>query len=118
MVHPRGDVRIKINGEQKTLRLTLGALADIEDSLGGGNFEGLKARLANPRVSDLILILHALLAGGGNLLTLEALKASDIDLTEAANVIARCFEALGNDAPGKPSSGEAPQSGAIGSVSP
>ena len=88
MTHPRGDVSITINGEDKTLRLTLGALADIEDKLGGGDLAALQARLKNPRVSDIILILHALLAGGGAALTLA---------------IAKAFEVLGGEeTPGKP----------------
>jgi len=122
MTHPRGDARITINGEQKTLRLTLGALADIEDALGGGDFEALKARLKRPRISDLILILHALLGGGGTPLAIEALKASDIDLPEAARAIAKAFESLNTEAPGMSAPGKprapAPASGAPGSVSP
>lgn len=105
MTHPRGDVRLKINGEEKTLRLTLGALADIEERLGGGSFELLQARLKTPRVTDIIVILHALIGGGGAQLTIEALKASDINLSEAAAAIAKAFEALA-EAPGKPRSGE------------
>ena len=113
MTHPRGDVRLTINGEEKTLRLTLGALADIEDRLGGGDLTALQARLKNPRVADIILVLHALLAGGGATLTLEALKASDLDLGEATRAIARAFESLGDDdAPGKSALGEAKSNGA------
>ncbi len=111
MTHLRGDVSIRINGEEKTLRLTLGALADIEEKLGGGDLSALQARLKSPRVSDIVLILHALLAGGGAALTLEALKASDLDLSEATRAIAQAFESLGGDdrskgAPGKHLSGE------------
>lgn len=96
MIQP---VSIKINGEEKPLRLTLGALAEIEDALGG-DIESLKSRLANPRVGDLLVILGALLRGGGVRLSLEALKAADVDLAAAAGAIARAFAAL--EAPGKP----------------
>ncbi len=113
MTHPRGDVRLRINGEDRTLRLTLGALADIEERLGGGDLAALQARLKNPRVSDIALILHALIAGGGAALTLEALKASDVDPGEAARAIAKAFESLGGeDAPGKSRSGEGASNGA------
>jgi len=113
MTHPRGDVRIKINGEDKTLRLTLGALADIEEKLGGGDLSALQARLKHPRIADIVLILHALLAGGGAALTLEALKASDLDVSEAARAIAEAFETLGGEeTPGKSLSGEGPNNGA------
>lgn len=105
MTHPRGDISIKINGEDRTLRLTLGALAQIEDSLGGGDIAALQTRLKKPRVADIVLILHALLAGGGAPLAIEALKASDINLTDAARAIAKTFSALGEDeenaSPGK-----------------
>lgn len=107
MTHPRGDVRILINGEERTLRLTLGALADIEDAFGG-DVDALKARLKRPRVGDIVLLLHALLAGGGAALTLEAIRASDVNLADAARAVARAFEALGEgEGPGKPPSAEA-----------
>ena len=96
MIQP---VSIKIDGEEKPLRLTLGALAEIEDALGG-DIESLKNRLANPRVGDLLVILGALLRGGGVSLSVEALKAADVDLAAAAGAIARAFAAL--EAPGKP----------------
>ena len=107
MTHPRGDVRILINGEERTLRLTLGALADIEDAFGG-DVDALKARLKRPRVGDIVLLLHALLAGGGAALTLEAIRASDVNLADAARAVARAFEALGEgEGLGKPPSAEA-----------
>ncbi len=107
MTHPRGNVRININGEEKTLRLTLGALADIEDHFGG-DLSNLGERLKRPRICDILIILHALLSGGGAGLSLEALKASEIDLGEAARAIASAFDALGEpEAPGKSAAGEA-----------
>ena len=106
MTLPHNDVRIRIDGEERPLRLTLGALADIEDALGG-DFEALKERLKRPRVGDVLLILHALLAGGGATLTLEALRASKVDIAEAARAIAEAFAALSDDAPpGKQQVGE------------
>ena len=105
MIHP---ISIKINGEDKPLRLTLGALAEIEDALGG-DIESLKTRLANPRVADLLIILNALLRGGGVSLSLEALKAADVDLAAAADAIAKTFKAL--EAPEKRHSGEGARDG-------
>lgn len=96
MTHPRGDLSLRINGEDKTLRLTLGALADIEQAFGG-NAEAMRTRLQHPRIGDIILILHALLGGGGTTMSLEALKASDVNLTEAAAAVAKAFEALNAD---------------------
>ena len=90
-----GDALITIDGEQHLLRLTLGALAEIEEKIGEGNLDALRERLANPRISDLILILHALLFGGGTALSLAALKAADIDLEEASHSIATAFRSFG-----------------------
>lgn len=89
-----GDAAIIINGEAKTLRLTLGALASLEESLGGGDFSTMQRRLEAPRVSDLLVILQALLQGGGAIVSLDALKASDIDLGDAAAAIAKAFSFL------------------------
>ena len=87
----RGEGKICINGEDHKLCLTLGALAQLEEALGGGDYSQLQQRLKKPRVNDIILILHALLMGGGSLLTLEALKASNINLESAAAAIATAF---------------------------
>ncbi|MEL7486434.1 MAG: GTA-gp10 family protein [Pseudomonadota bacterium] len=102
-----GDPEILINGAPQKLRLTLGALAAIEEAVGGGDFEALKTRLQNPRVSDLILILHALIGGGGGTLGVEALKAADIDFAAASEAVAKAFKALEGDAaaPGKSEAG-------------
>lgn len=92
--HRVGDAEIILNGERKTLRLTLGALAALEETLGEGDFASLGRRLETPRVSDLLLILQALLQGGGALVSIDALKASDLDLSEAARAIAKAFASL------------------------
>jgi len=56
--------------------------------------------------------LHRLLMGGGSLLTLEALRASDLDITDAARAIAKTFDVLGKGAvPGKSQAGNATSKG-------
>lgn len=92
--HRPGDADIVINGERKILRLTLGALAELEETLGEGDFATLARRFENPRVGDLLVILQALLQGGGALVSLDALKASDLDLAGAAQAIAKAFAGL------------------------
>lgn len=110
-----GEAALSIDGRRVRLRLTLGALADLEDRLGGGDFEALTARLASPRVADLLILVAALARGGGDPIDEEALKASDLDLAAAASAVAAAFRALG-DEPGKPSrQGQGPSPGAIGS---
>ena len=92
--HRKGDAALLIDGEPRTLRLTLGALAALEENLGAGDFSTLQKKLEAPRVSDLLIVLQALLQGGGFLMSIEALKASDIDLSAAAQAIAKAFRAL------------------------
>ena len=92
--HRKGDAALRVNGETMTLRLTLGALAALEENLGGGDFAALQKKLEAPRVGDLLVILQALLQGGGRLVPLDALKQSDIDLADAAHAIAETFRAL------------------------
>ena len=67
----RGEVPLALGGDRYTLCLTLGALADLEDSLRAGDLAGLGQRLAagRPRSVDLIALLGAALRGGGHALT-------------------------------------------------
>jgi len=89
-----GDAAITIGGEEKRLRLTLGALAHMEAHIGGGDLTRLFARLKNPGAGDLLHLLHALLIGGGEKMTLDLLKTSDIDVAEAGRAIATALHAL------------------------
>nr|GGI01498.1 hypothetical protein GCM10011355_32280 [Aquisalinus luteolus] len=102
----RGDVALEIDGETHTLRLTLGALAQIETALGTDDLAGLTARLANPSARDLLVILSALLGGGGHDVAVDTLKSKSFDLKAAMAAVARAFAlALGADdgeRPGKP----------------
>lgn len=63
----RGEVTVTIGGAPARLRLTLGALAELESALGAGDLARLGERLARGALSarDLQLILAAGLRGGG-----------------------------------------------------
>ena len=68
MINPqRGDVGVKIDGEERRMRLTLGALAALEGRLGADGLVGLAERFETGGVSgaDLIALLTAGLNGGG-----------------------------------------------------
>lgn len=68
MTNPhRGDVTLRLRGETLTLRLTLGALAEIEAAFGASDLAALGARLAQGRIGarDLIAVLAAAARGGG-----------------------------------------------------
>ena len=91
----RGDVDLKIEGECFRLRLTLGALAEIESGLGLGSLLDLAERLRAPTIADLAVILAALLRGAGHDMTNEALLARQVDLQSASAAIASAFAAAG-----------------------
>lgn len=94
----RGEVPLELGGRRYTLCLTLGALADLEDSLRAGDLAGLAGRLGagRPRTGDLIALLGAALRGGGHDLSdgdvrhlplagdMDALMAALGDVLEAA----------------------------------
>lgn len=67
----RGEVPLDLNGQRYTLCLTLGALADLEDTLRVGDLAGLAGRLASgrPQTGDLVALLGAALRGGGHSVT-------------------------------------------------
>ncbi len=93
-----GDAMLTVDGAPVTLRLTLGALAEIEDRLGGGDFSELARRLEKPGVGQLLTLIEALSAGGGRRLSAHDLSTAAIDLADAARAVAKAFAAL---APGE-----------------
>ena len=98
----RGEIAAIIDGEEKVLCLTLGALAEFEARLGGGDLMGLGERFASGRVSarDLIVILGAGLRGGGNAVTDDDLARMAVEggLRGAAEVAARLLRATFGEA--------------------
>ena len=105
----RGDVPLEIDGEIHTLRLTLGALAEIETALGTDDLAGLTARLASPSARDLLVILSALLGGGGHDVAIDSLKSQTFDLKAAMAAVARAFAlALGTEDGERPGKSQRP----------
>lgn len=98
MANPqRGEICAVIEGEEKVLCLTLGALAELEARLSAGDLVGLGERFATGRVSarDLTAILGAGLRGGGNAVTDDDLARWHIEggLKGAAEIAARLLRA-------------------------
>jgi hypothetical protein len=64
----RGEVPLELGGQRYTLCLTLGALAELEDTLRAGDLAGLAERFGAGRLAtrDLIALLGAALRGGGH----------------------------------------------------
>lgn len=106
VVPQRGDVALVINGERRVARLTLGALAELEASLGASSLLGLIERLESGQCStrDVLAVIVAGLRGGGWPGTEADLLSAEIDggAIEAARVagllLVRAFGGTGGDA--------------------
>lgn len=103
MANPqRGEISAMIEGEERTLCLTLGALAELEARLMAGDLVGLSERFSNGRVSarDLTAIIGAGLRGGGNALTDDDIARMSIEggLKGAADIAARLLRATFGEA--------------------
>lgn len=82
MANPyRGEVSIIVDGCERVMRLTLGALAALEARLGAGSLMGLAERFEDGRVAtgDLLALLAAGLAGAGEEIDEAALARADIE---------------------------------------
>ena len=99
----RGEISAVIEGEERTLCLTLGALAELEGRLMAGDLVALSERFAAGRVSarDLTAIIGAGLRGGGNAVTDDDIARMSIEggLRGAAEIAARLLRATFGDAP-------------------
>lgn len=62
-----GEVALIVDGERHVLKLTLGALAELESSLGEDTLVGMIARFEEGRFStrDVLALIVAGLRGGG-----------------------------------------------------
>jgi len=82
MVNPyRGEVALVIDGQPHVLRLTLGALAELEAALETSSLLALVERFETGAFStrDLLALLTAGLRGGGWDGDVDALKAAQIE---------------------------------------
>ena len=82
MTNPfRGEVSLVVNGRPCTMRLSLGALAELEASLGTAGLLPLIERFENSAftAADLIALLFAGLKGGGWEGSREDLDSAEID---------------------------------------
>ena len=100
MANPwRGDVALVINGQQHVARLTLGALAELEDALDEGSLIALVERFEGNAFSsrDVLALLGAGLRGGGCDISKDDLLQAEIEggpmaaAKAAAELLARAF---------------------------
>ena len=89
----RGEVVAMLAGAERRLCLTLGALAEIEAGLGVSGIAALGARMRMLSAGDLLVVLAALLRGGGDDALADDLNRAGVDPREAAEAVARAFAA-------------------------
>ena len=94
-----GEVALTVDGETRVLKLTLGALAELEARLGAGTLVELVERFEAGRFSsrDVMALIVAGLRGGGWRVTEDDLLAAEIAggpvaaARKAAELLARAF---------------------------
>lgn len=100
MANPwRGDVALVVDGQRHIARLTLGALAELEEVLEEGSLIALVERFEGNAFSsrDVLALLGAGLRGGGADISAEQLLHAQIDggpmaaAKVAAELLARAF---------------------------
>jgi len=109
----RGDVDAIFDNQTFTLRLTLGALAELEDAFGASDLVGLAARFEEGRLSarDIMRIIGAGIRGGGAQVSDDEVSRFACDggldayISVAAKLLAATFgepnpEALSTGPPG------------------
>lgn len=94
MANPyRGEVSLVLDGERRALRLTLGALVELESALGADSLVALVERFESGRFSarDVMALILAGLHGAGHSIPVDALLNGEIEggMVEAARVSAR-----------------------------
>lgn len=95
----RGDVCVTVGGEVCTARLTLGALAELEEGLAETSLIGLVERFEKSRFTsrDVVALLGAGLRGGGHQISDAELSSAKIEggpmaaAKAAAELLARAF---------------------------
>lgn len=100
MANPwRGEVELVIDGVPRRLRLTLGALAELEQALEASSLVALVERFETRTFSsaDVLALLEAGLSGGGCRTEARALHHAEIEggpmagARAAAELLARAF---------------------------
>lgn len=99
----RGETVAVLAGAPRRLCLTLGALAEIEGALDLDGWAALSERLRRLSARDLLVVLAALLRGGGEVEAAAELARAPVNVAEAAQAIATAFAAVAADAEARPS---------------
>lgn len=85
----RGEVLVEIGGARRRACLTLGALAAIETGLDVDGMAAVAERMKTLSARDLMVVLAAVLRGGGEVEP----EVAAVDPCEAAVAVAQAFAA-------------------------
>jgi hypothetical protein len=85
----RGEIVVPLAGTPRRLCLTLGALARIETALGLDDWSALPERFGRLSATELLVVLAALLEGGGE----DPVMLDAISIPEAVAAVAAALVA-------------------------
>lgn len=89
----RGEACVELAGAKRRLCLTLGALAEMEAGLGVVGMGALAERMVSMSAGDLMVVLAALLRGGGEGELADRLVSAAVEPKAAAEAVAAAFRA-------------------------
>jgi hypothetical protein len=87
----RGESELEAGGRLFRLRLTLGALAEIEDGLSLNDLSEVEARLKKLRAADLAIVTAALMRAAGHDMTPIDVLRLPADLPELVRAVSEAF---------------------------
>lgn len=87
----RGETVLTVDGRARRVCLTLGALAEIEGALGCRSMAELELRMRGLSAADLMIVIAALLRGGGEAETAACIGELDVAPGAAARAVAEAF---------------------------
>jgi len=94
----RGDSELVAGGKSLIMRLTLGALSEIESGLGaGGGLADIGARLKSLASKDIAVVASALLKGGGFDISPSEVMHLETDVGTLVGAITGAFHNAGQN---------------------
>jgi len=91
----RGESEFLAGTERYVMKLTLGALAEVENGLGVSSLADIASKLKSLGTMDLATVASALLRGAGHNISPEQVLKLDTDLGTLIGAITDAFDAVG-----------------------